>query len=277
MTAPEFKAPSPAKINRFLHVTGRREDGYHRLQSLFQFLDHGDLLTFRPDTSGTIRREDRHRFQLPQDDLCVRAATWLRESAERPDLGVEIVLEKNIPPGSGLGAGSSNAATTLLALNRLWSLDLSDDRLLEIARRLGADVPVFLHGEAAWAEGAGDELSACAVDEPWLALLIPRAPVSTAEAFNDPALRRDHAPVTREDFTSGRTGNDLEPVTFPQASCGSAGARLPGTVRACPHERNRRSGFRATGVACRCGTGCCGSTAAVPATGHPGAKPEPPG
>ncbi len=211
---PELRLPSPAKINRFLHVTGRREDGYHLLQTLFQFTDFGDWMTFDVTTDGSLSREDRHAFSLPAADLGLRAAALLRETVGRPDLGVRVLLEKRIPPGTGLGGGSSNAATTLLALNRLWALDLPQAQLLELARQLGADVPIFVAGEAAWAEGVGDELTPCPADEPWLAVLLPPAAVSTADAFNDPSLARDHPPVAPVDFLAGRTGNDLESVTF---------------------------------------------------------------
>jgi 4-diphosphocytidyl-2-C-methyl-D-erythritol kinase len=212
--ATDFEAPSPAKINRFLHVVGRREDGYHRLQTLFQFLDRGDRMIFRTNTRGALQREDRHAFALPDCDLSLQAAQLLRQAAENPDLGVRIILEKRIPPGSGLGAGSSNAATTLLVLNRLWGLDLPMQRLMQIGRRLGADVAIFLHAVASWAEGVGDELSDCPADEPWLALLIPPEGVSTAGVFADPDLVRDRPMVTSREFFNGQTGNDLEPVTF---------------------------------------------------------------
>ena len=214
MDDPELTLPSPAKINRFLHVVGRRGDGYHQLQTLFQFLDQGDRMTFIANARGDILREDRHEFMLPDCDLSVAAATLLRETAGQPELGATIILEKNIPPGSGLGGGSSNAATTLLALNRLWDLDLSTSELLQIGRRLGADVPIFIHGRAAWAEGVGDELSHCTVDEPWLALLLPPVTVSTAGIFGDPNLQRQHKSISMADFSAGRSGNDLEPVTF---------------------------------------------------------------
>lgn len=211
---PDVQLLSPAKINLFLHVTGRRPDGYHLLQTWMQFLDWGDGIAFRVHRRGLIRRHDEHPYMLPSDDLCVRAAEVLRESAGRPDLGVDITLAKRIPPGTGLGGGSSNAATTLLVLNRLWQLQLPYAQLLDLGRKLGADVPVFLHGVSAWAEGVGDMLTTADPPTGWMALALPDVSVSTAQVFSDPGLRRDHAPVSVRDYTAGRTGNDLEEVTF---------------------------------------------------------------
>ncbi len=211
---PDARLLSPAKINLFLHVTGRRPDGYHLLQTWMQFLDWGDGMRFRANRRGMIRRHDEHPFTLPAADLCVRAAEALREAAGRPELGADITLTKRVPPGTGLGGGSSNAATTLLALNRLWHLHLSAARLLDLGRRLGADVPVFLHGAAAWAEGTGDLLTTAVAPTGWLAVALPGVPVSTELIYSDPGLRRDHPRVSIRDYTAGRTGNDLEAVVF---------------------------------------------------------------
>lgn len=211
---PELTVPSPAKVNLFLHVTGRRDDGYHQLQTIFQFLDFADDISFRTNPDGKIRRHDDHRFKLPENDLCTAAANALRHLTDRQDLGVDITLHKRIPPGTGLGGGSSNAATTLLVLNRLWHIHASYRTLGDIGRTLGADVPIFLHGHAAWAEGVGDRFNDCLPSTGWLVLALTGAAVSTAECFADPALRRDHPPVSMREFEAGLTGNDLEQVTF---------------------------------------------------------------
>lgn len=205
--------PSPAKINLFLHVTGRRPDGYHLLQTLFQFLDYGDSLNLETDTSGQIRRIDQHPFSLPDNDLCVQAATRLRHLAGHPDLGCRLTLTKQIAPGTGLGGGSSNAATTLLGLNRLWELNLPLPPLLKLAASLGADVPIFVHGASAWAEGVGDRFTAHQPDECWYTVVTPRAGASTAAVFQSIDPSRNHAPVTPDQYRYECTENDLEAAT----------------------------------------------------------------
>ncbi len=210
MADPVTLWPAPAKLNLFLHVTGRRADGYHLLQTVFQFLDFGDELSFHPVADGTIR----HTVVPPgleDEDLCVRAARRLREHSGC-SLGVEITLTKRIPLGSGLGGGSSDAATTLLALNRLWRLDWPLARLAEIGLELGADIPVFVHGRAAWAEGVGDQLTPVELVCPWYVVLVPPVHVATREIFADPSLTRDTVPITIRDFHAGRAGNDLAAV-----------------------------------------------------------------
>lgn len=208
----EFPWPAPAKLNLFLHVVGRRADGYHQLQTLFQFLDHGDSLFFVPRGDGVIRRVAGPDAIPESEDLVVRAARAIQQ-ASGCNLGADIRLEKRLPMGAGLGGGSSNAATTLVALNRMWNLGLPLDELAQIGLRLGADVPVFVRGAAAWAEGVGERLVPVRIDEPWYLVLTPPVTVSTARIFSDPMLRRDHASVTLADFQQGRTGNDCEPVT----------------------------------------------------------------
>ena len=210
---PPLSVLSPVKLNLFLHVIGRRRDGYHLLQTLFQFLDYGDRMTFehRPDTR--LCRLDRHPYPLPEQDLCIKAAERLRSAAGLPQAGATITLEKVIPPGSGLGAGSANAATTLLALNQLWRIHYSANQLMEIGKTLGADVPVFIYGRTAWAEGIGDELRSFDVTPSWYCVIIPDADVDTRRIFSSDQLRRDHERVTDEDFIRGATGNDLESVT----------------------------------------------------------------
>lgn len=174
--------PAPAKINLFLHVLAKRADGYHDIQTVFQFLDYGDELTFTPRTDDKIVRHYELGFSAEQD-LCVRAAKLLQPYA-RPAQGVEIQLTKRLPMGGGLGGGSSNAATTLIALNRLWKIGLSREKLAALGLGLGADVPVFVMGQAAWAEGVGEQLTPIELAEPWYLVLNPQINVSTAQIFS---------------------------------------------------------------------------------------------
>lgn len=201
--------PAPAKLNLFLHVTGRRADGYHELQTVFQFLDYGDELRFEVDDSGAVRHRKPPPGIDPDRELCVRAARAL-QSETGTGRGVVIDLKKRLPSGGGLGGGSSDAATTLLALNRLWDLDLSIDRLAGIGLELGADVPVFVRGQAAWGEGVGERLAPVELDEPWYLVLCPGVSVSTAEIFSDPELTRDSPAITIRAFRQGAARNDLE-------------------------------------------------------------------
>jgi len=178
-----LQLPAPGKINRYLRVLGRREDGFHEIETQFQFIAWADRLTFDALDSPQIRRIDRHDFALPAEDLCVRAARLLQaECPAAAGRGAVITARKTIPPGSGLGGGSSNAATTLLALNRLWQLGLSRARLAELGLRLGADVPLFVRGRAALARGIGEKLTPQAPPEKYLCICIPAA-VSTARVF----------------------------------------------------------------------------------------------
>ncbi|HUP90669.1 MAG TPA: 4-(cytidine 5'-diphospho)-2-C-methyl-D-erythritol kinase [Solimonas sp.] len=208
----EFPWPAPAKLNLFLHVVGRRPDGYHLLQTVFQFLDFGDSLFFAPRGDGQVRRTAGPDQIAPHEDLVVRAAEALR-GASGCNLGADIRVDKRIPVGGGLGGGSSDAATTLVALNRLWNLGLTVDELALLGLKLGADVPVFVRGQAAWAEGLGEKLRPIEPPEPWFLVVTPPLHVSTGEIFNAPELRRDSAPITLEDFQAGRARNDCEPVT----------------------------------------------------------------
>ena len=203
--------PAPAKINLFLHVTGRRADGYHELQTLFQFLHWGDALHFRVRRDGVIRRTVALPDVAAGDDLCLRAARELQACARTP-LGVDLCVHKHIPPGGGLGGGSSNAATALVALNRLWGTGLAVDDLAALALGLGADVPVFVHGQAAWAEGVGERLAPADPPTPWYVLVLPRVSVPTRAVFGAAELTRDTPPITIRDFLSGAVGNDCEPV-----------------------------------------------------------------
>lgn len=211
MPAADDAWPAPAKINLFLHVTGRRADGYHRLQTVFQFLDYGDRLHFTVRTDGRIRRCSELAGVAPDDDLAVRAARLLQtETGCR--LGADIDVEKRLPLGGGLGGGSSNAATTLVALNALWRLGLNEDRLAELGLRLGADVPVFVRGRAAWGEGVGEQLQAVELPQPWFLVVTPPVSIATAAVFQAPELTRDCPPITIRDFLAGAGGNVCEPV-----------------------------------------------------------------
>lgn len=182
--------PAPAKINLMLHITGRRADGYHELQTVFQFLDYGDELRFEPRPDAKVQRVQEIAGIPAEDDLVVRAARALQQACGC-DQGVDIYLDKKLPMGAGLGGGSSDAATTLHALNRIWDCGLSDDQLAEIGLKLGADVPVFVHGFAAFAEGVGERLTPVELEQPWYLVITPDIHVSTAAIFSDLELTRD--------------------------------------------------------------------------------------
>jgi len=203
--------PAPAKLNLFLHVTGRRPDGYHELQTVFQFLDYGDALTFESRLDGRIRRGNAVAGVAEDDDLAVHAA-WALQRHAGCTLGCDIGIDKRIPLGGGLGGGSSDAATTLIALNRLWRLDLPDDELARLGLGLGADVPVFVHGAAAWAEGIGEKLSPALPPEAWYLVITPDCAVDTRAMYGAPELPRATPRVSWDDFAAGRTHNDFEPV-----------------------------------------------------------------
>ncbi len=187
--------PAPAKLNLFLHVVGRRPDGYHLLQTLFRFIDLHDSLHFTLRSDGAVRRTSAIEGVPEEQDLCVRAARLLKDETGCK-LGADIVIEKHIPMGGGLGGGSSDAATTLIALNRLWSLGLPRKRLMQLGLRLGADVPVFVFGENAFAEGVGEELQAYPLPEAWYVVLFPPVQVPTAQVFGHPELTRDTVSIT---------------------------------------------------------------------------------
>ena len=203
--------PAPAKLNLFLHVVGRRADGLHELQTLFQLIDHVDRLGFALREDGDICVQGAVAVH-PEDDLTVRAAYALKAATECP-FGVDIVLEKRIPVGSGLGGGSSDAATVLLALNRLWATGLGVAELASIGLTLGADVPVFVHGHSAFAEGIGERLTPIALEPTWYCVLIPAVSVSTARVFSSHELTRNTPRMTIPALFQGEGRNDLEPVT----------------------------------------------------------------
>ncbi|EPN8877382.1 4-(cytidine 5'-diphospho)-2-C-methyl-D-erythritol kinase [Vibrio cholerae] len=182
--------PSPAKLNLFLYITGRRANGYHDLQTLFQFLDYGDELTITANNSGNITLSPALADVALEDNLIYKAAMALKNAAQSP-LGADIQLYKVLPMGGGIGGGSSNAATTLVALNYLWQTGLSDDQLAEIGLALGADVPVFTRGFAAFAEGVGEELSAVEPEEKWYLVVRPAVSIATKDIFTHPQLVRN--------------------------------------------------------------------------------------
>jgi len=210
--------PAPAKLNLFLHVIGRRPDGYHLLQTVYRFLDYGDRLRLRVREDGEIRRPGGVPGVAPEEDLTVRAARLLK-AASGTRLGVEIEIDKRLPIGGGLGGGSSDAATTLLALNRLWGLNLPRPQLMALALRLGADVPVFVFGRSAFGEGVGERLTEIPLAPAWYLVLVPQVAVSTAEIFASGDLTRNTNPIKMSAFSVEQGRNDLEPVVrrrFPQ-------------------------------------------------------------
>ena len=215
---------APAKLNLMLRVVGRRSDGYHLLQTVFRFIDYGDELRFRVRADGVITRANDVPNLPAADDLCVHAAQLLQQVAGTP-LGADIHLEKRLPLGGGLGGGSSDAASTLIVLNRLWKTGLSRTQLLDLAAKLGADVPVFVFGENALAEGIGEQLLALELPPAWYVVLCPPVAVSTAAVFSHPDLKRDSPKVTIQGFTDAAyssLGNDLQALVvrqYPEVAC----------------------------------------------------------
>ena len=212
-----FDIPAPAKLNLFLHITGRREDGYHLLQSAFVLIDWYDTLHFELRRDGQLSRKDL-TTPLPADDLVLRAARALQAATQCP-LGAHISIAKSVPAQAGMGGGSSDAASTLLALNRLWGLNLSVATLSAIGLKLGADVPFFLGGHNAWVEGIGEKITPISVAPTRFLVVKPDAGLETAKIFGDPALKRDSEPAIisgfavnafDRDFNFGQ--NDLQPV-----------------------------------------------------------------
>lgn len=204
--------PAPAKLNLFLQITGRRADGYHLLQTVFQLLDWGDEIDLRPREDGGIVRLGGPGNVAPEDDLTVRAARLL-QAATGSQKGVDIIVHKAIPQGGGFGGGSSDAATVLVALNALWNTGLDEDALAALGLKLGADVPVFVRGRSAWAEGVGELLSPLELGPRWYLAVDSGVSVPTAELFQAPELTRDAPSATISDFVSGKLhGNAFEPV-----------------------------------------------------------------
>ncbi|WP_282369448.1 4-(cytidine 5'-diphospho)-2-C-methyl-D-erythritol kinase [Pseudomonas sp. PS02290] len=211
MSQPRLTLPAPAKLNLMLHITGRRADGYHELQTLFQFLDYGDELSFALREDGEVRLQTEIADVPHDSNLIVKAARALKQQSGCP-LGVDIWLKKVLPMGGGIGGGSSDAATTLLGLNNLWQLGWNEDRLAALGLLLGADVPVFVRGHAAFAEGIGEILTPVTPEEPWYLVLVPQVSVSTAEIFSDPLLTRDTPPIKVRPVPKGNSRNDCLPV-----------------------------------------------------------------
>ncbi len=203
--------PAPAKLNLFLHVVGRRPNGLHLLQTVFRLIDCCDSISFAPRSDGAVRLSRALPGIDEDDELAVRAARLLRAEGGLRD-GVEIGIEKNIPVGGGLGGGSSDCATTLLVLNRLWGLNLPRERLASLALSLGADVPFFVFGGNAFAEGVGEQLTPLELPPAWYTVLVPPVAVSTAEIFSAPELTRNTQTIKISSFSAGFGANDLEPV-----------------------------------------------------------------
>ena len=204
----------PAKLNLFLHIVGRRDDGYHLLQSVFQLIDWCDVLTIRHIPENAVRRIDPIPGVPPAEDLVVRAAQLLKDFC-KTESGVEISLKKNIPMGAGLGGGSSDAASTLIGLNALWDLDLSIATLCQLGLKLGADVPFFIFGQNAFVEGVGEKLQAISLETQDFVVIYPNKGIATAQIFQDPQLTRDHAPITIDRFLaspSSYQSNDCQAV-----------------------------------------------------------------
>lgn len=213
---------SPAKLNLFLYITGRRPDNYHNLQTLFQFIDVCDKLTFNVRNDGKIRLLTQFE-QVPEDkNLITIAAQRLKSYANNSELGVDIAIEKMIPMGGGLGGASSNAATVLVALNQLWNLNIEQQTLIKIGRSIGADVPIFIYGHSAFAEGIGDQFQQVDIPQYWYLVSCPNIEISTVKVFNDPKLQRDTPKRTIEQLMSipfDKFTNDCEPIVrerYPQ-------------------------------------------------------------
>lgn len=229
--------PAPAKLNLFLHVTGRRADGYHGLQTAFRLIDLADTLRFKPRDDGRVTLRRPLAGVPPAQDLCLRAAALLKHATGHQG-GVEIDLDKRIPMGGGLGGGSSDAATTLVALNYLWRLGLIRGELQRLALELGADVPLFVFGENAFAEGVGEELLPLALPHAWYLVLVPPVQVPTAAVFAAPELTREAKPIKITAFFDGlkrrALRNDLEPVVcsrYPEVARHLAWLRQYGEAR----------------------------------------------
>ncbi len=205
---------APAKLNLFLHITGRRDDGYHLLQSVFQFLDYADELEFDLRDDGLIALETDFPDVPHEQNLIVKAARSMQHTSAKP-MGVSIHIKKILPIGGGLGGGSSNAATTMVALNKLWNCGLDKNQLAEIGLKLGADVPVFIHGHAAWAEGVGESVKGISLPEPWFVVVWPGVEISTQEVFSNASLTRDCSAIKIRDFLEGQqTQNVCQPVVI---------------------------------------------------------------
>lgn len=202
---------APAKLNLFLHITGRRDDGYHNLQTVFQLLDHGDTLDIAATETGEIRIIPELADVPLKDNLIYKAARLLQQHSHCPK-GADITLHKVLPMGGGIGGGSSDAATTLLGLNQLWGLNLPLEELANLGRQLGADVPVFIHGRSAWAEGIGEQLTPLDLPEDYFVVLTPDCHVATAKIFSHKGLTRDTPVIKVAAFLEQGGHNDCQPL-----------------------------------------------------------------
>jgi 4-diphosphocytidyl-2-C-methyl-D-erythritol kinase len=232
----------PAKLNLFLHIVGRRNDGYHLLQSVFQLIDWCDVLTLKPVPENEVRRINPIPGVLPEQDLVVRAAQLLKEHC-KIDRGVEISLEKNIPMGAGLGGGSSDAASTLIGLNALWDLHLDIATLCQLGLKLGADVPFFIFGQNAFVEGVGEKLQAISLETQDFVVIFPNQGIATAQIFQDPQLTRDHAPITIDRFLASPRSyqsNDCQAVAVQK--CPEVKQALDWIYKAVPYSAPCMSG-----------------------------------
>lgn len=203
--------PAPAKLNLFLHITGRRDDGYHDLQTCFQLLDYGDQLEFKLENEPAIKLESNLNTVAAEDNLITKAATLLQQHSHTKS-GASIKLNKILPLGAGLGGGSSDAATTLVALNKLWNCGLSTDELASVGLKLGADVPVFIRGHSGWAEGVGEKLTVMALPKRWYLVISPDCELSTKQIFCHQQLTRNSSTITIPAFPFSGTKNDCEAV-----------------------------------------------------------------
>jgi 4-diphosphocytidyl-2-C-methyl-D-erythritol kinase len=230
-TVSETLWPAPAKLNLFLHVTGRRADGYHELQTVFQLIELCDTVAIAVRSDGAIERPEGPAEVPPEADLVVRAARALQAASGTP-LGATLRVRKRIPMGGGLGGGSSDAATVLLALNRLWDCRLDIEELARLGLPLGADVPVFIRGFSAWAEGVGERLVPIELPERWYVVIHPGVGVSTREVFQSPELTRNSPLITIRAFFEAGGRNDCEPVV--RARCPEVAAALDWLSRYAP-------------------------------------------
>jgi 4-diphosphocytidyl-2-C-methyl-D-erythritol kinase len=205
--------PAPAKLNLMLRITGQRDDGYHLLQTVFQIIDLCDWLTFHPVKNATVTLQNPILGVPEADDLTVRAANLLKQAASSSQ-GVRIEMDKNLPMGGGLGGGSSDAATTLVVLNKLWELNFSVQKLMDLGVKLGADIPVFIYGYSAWAEGVGEFLNKMSLPDAWFVIVRPNCHVNTRDIFSDGNLTRDSKSIKMSDFVFGQHRNDCLDVVI---------------------------------------------------------------
>ena len=233
---------SPAKLNLFLHIVGRRDDGYHLLQSVFQLIDWCDTIHLKRIAENTVRRINPIPGVPPEQDLVVRAANLLKDFC-KIDVGVEIALKKEIPMGAGMGGGSSDAATTLIGLDALWDLKLSKETLCALGLKLGADVPFFIFGQNAFVEGIGEKIQAISLQTPDFLVIFPNQGIATASIFQDPELTRDHAQITIDGFLASPLlyqSNDCQAVAM--RICPEVKQALDWITQAVPGSQPRMSG-----------------------------------